>query len=194
MLISFSRKFVFIANLKTASTSIETVLRPLAEICLVESQLGKHMPFQAIEQRFGWSLDRFGRENFLIFGVIRDPVDYLLSLYNSHATQKFKDDTILYTGNMDFDQFLTEWTERNADQIRPEFQRFLTRDGEIGANYIISYANLAQGLSHVGSIINVPGLPKLGQKNVSERRLQARDLSETHRKWISQRFTRDTQF
>jgi FkbH-like protein len=194
MLISFSRKFIFIANLKTASTAIEGVLRPVAEICLVESRLGKHMPLQAIEQRFGWLLDRFGRENFLIFGVIRDPVDYLVSLYNSHAANKFKDDLNLYTGDMDFDKFISEWTERNADQIRPQFERFLTTNGTIGANYIISYANLTEGLRWAGSIINVPGLPKLGQQNVSDRRLQARDLSEAQRKSISQRFTRDKNF
>ena len=167
MLISCRKKFLFIANLKTASTSIEATLKPFSEIALTKSEEGKHMPFRVIEQRFGRMFSR-PNHNFLIFGVMRDPVDLILSLYNSHTEAKFRDYPYLYTGSMDFNQFITEWTNKNADQIQLQLTRFLDNQGNIGANYIISYERLAEGLNHVASVINVPELRKLRRENVSD--------------------------
>lgn len=41
MLLSLSRRFIFVANLKTASTSIEACLRPFSENCIARTDFGK---------------------------------------------------------------------------------------------------------------------------------------------------------
>jgi hypothetical protein len=194
LLISIKQKFVFIANLKTASTSIETTLKPFSDIALTKSEEGKHMPFRVIEERFGRIFHDVGRQKFLIFGVMRNSVDFVLSLYNSHTDDRFKNNSCLYTGGLDFDQFLAEWTKNNPDQIQPQCIRFLDRQGKIGADYIISYQKLVDGLGYVASVIDVPDLLKLHSENVSRQRLRRSDLSEKQLAWIAHRFKEDEQF
>jgi hypothetical protein len=194
MLISLTRKFIFIANLKTASTAIEAVLRPFSEIALVESRFGKHMPYQLIEQRFGWVFEVVNRQDFLIFGVMRDPVGLVISLYNSHRDRKFKDSQRLYTGDMDFDEFLDKWAEKNKDQMRPQLTRFLAADGKIGANYIISYENLTDGLEYVAGVFGTAGLRQPPRSNVSEAQINRNTLTRGQLAWISERFGEDQRF
>jgi hypothetical protein len=188
------RHFVFVANLKTASTSIETALKPFSDIALTKSEDGKHMPFSVIEERFSRMLDEVGREKFLIFGVMRNPVDFVLSLYNSHTDDRFKNDSSLYTGNLSFDEFLEHWTENNFDQVRPQFTRFLDKQGKIAANYIISYERLPDGLRYVASVTGVLSLKNLCNENVSLQRVRRSDLSDKQLAYISRHFEEDEQF
>ena len=78
MLLSLSKKFLFIANLKTASTAIERVLAPHCELRLTSSPFGKHQSFVEFAERFRWLLSVTAIEDLFIFGVIRDPVDFVL--------------------------------------------------------------------------------------------------------------------
>jgi len=191
MLISLSKKFVFVANLKTASTSIEKALRPHSEVALVESRFGKHQPFRTVEARFGWMLAPIDPGELLVFGVMRDPVDYMISLYNSHTDQKFKDNPALYTGGIDFDRFLGEWTVRNEEQVRQQYLRFLDANGRIAANYIISYDRLEAGLRFVGQRIGVKSLLSLSRENTSPGTFAPAALTPAQRRWIETHFAQD---
>jgi hypothetical protein len=192
MLIGLERKFIFIANLKSASTAIEDVLRPVSEIAL--SSIGKHWPLRTIEERFGWVFDIIDRHDILIFGVMRDPSEYIVSLYNSHAHIGFRRYPSLYTGDMCFDKFMTEWIPNNTDLLAPQFHRFLTREGRIGANYIISYGQLNRGLDYVANIISYPQLRRLDYTNVSYHRICPDHLSESQLEWIAEQFKQDYEF
>jgi len=194
VLIGLDRKFIFVANLKVASTSIAEILRPLSEIALVESRFEKHLPYWLIEERFNWIFSLIKREDFFVFGVMRDPVDFVVSLFNSHTDEKFREYPTLYTGDLDFDGFINEWTKVNSDQIAPQFTRFLTKEGKIGANYIISYSNLGEGLDYVASVIDAPALRTLPHANVSNRRICRNDLSGQHLEWIARALEQDGQF
>ncbi len=152
------------------------------------------MPFRVIEERFGRIFADVGRQKLLIFGVMRNSVDFIISLYNSHTNDKFKTDAHLYTGDMNFEQFIAKWIETNSDQVRPQFTRFLDRQGKIGADYIISYEKLVEGLNYVASVIDVPALVKLHIENVSGQRLRRSDLSEKQLAWISRQFKQDEEF
>jgi len=101
MLLSLNKKFLFIANLKTASTSIERVLAPHCELRLTQSNHGKHQSFVEIAERFRWLLGVANVEDLFIFGVIRDPVDFVISLYNSHKREQFKDNDFTSRHKMD---------------------------------------------------------------------------------------------
>jgi hypothetical protein len=194
MLISLTKKFVFIANLKTASTAIEHVLRSYAQLRLLESRFGKHQTFRQIESRFGWMLEQIAPNELFVFGVIREPVDYMLSLYNSHMDPKFKQSAALYTGDLDFDQFLNEWTQRNAEQVKQQHLRFLDRSGRIAANYIISYQKLAEGLKFVGDRLAIPDLASIPTENPSYGRFQISSITGTQREHIDARFAQDVAF
>jgi uncharacterized protein DUF4214 len=191
MLISLSKKFVFVANLKTASTSIEKALRPYAEVALVESRFGKHQPFRTIEARFAWLLGLIDPNELLVFGVMRDPVDYMISLYNSHTDAKFKDNPALYTAGLDFDRFLGEWTARNEEQVRQQYLRFLDANGRIAANYIISYDRLEAGLRFVGQRIGAKSPLLLGRENASPGSFEAAALTPAQHRWIETHFAQD---
>jgi hypothetical protein len=97
MLISLDYKFIFVANLKSASTSIENALRPFCEIALIESRFEKHAPLSEIERRFSWIGDIIPWSDLFKVGVIRDPIDFIISIYNSHADPKFSNDPPIYT-------------------------------------------------------------------------------------------------
>jgi hypothetical protein len=195
MLIGLTRRFIFIANMKAASTAIEQVLRSASEIVISEAPFDRHVSFTTIERRFNWVFEQIPRNEFTIFGIMRDPIDFIISLYNSHTHKSFRIVyPHLYTGNLSFDQFLAKWCEQNADQLTPQHSRFIDSNGNIAANYIVSYGRLKKGLRHIASCIDVPELLNLPIVNVSNHRLHRHDLTMRQRSWISERFAVDEQF
>ena len=194
MLISLQKRFVFIANLKTASTAIEAALRPEADIALVEPGVAKHQSFASIELRFSWLFSMVDVKDFLMFGIIRDPVDFVISLYNSHNDPKFKDSLELYAGTKSFSEFFDEWNARSTWQLSPQHERFLDSYGKVGANYIISYNNLARGLRYVSFRLGVPALLTLPQENVSPNAINRDSLTAQQIQQIKERYSADYDF
>jgi hypothetical protein len=194
MLVSLTKKFLFIANLKTASTSIERALSPYAEIRLVQSHFGKHQSFSEFSERFKWLLSCVNVHELFIFGIMRDPADYVLSLYNSHHVEQFRNTPKLYTGDMDFGRFIAEWVPRNADQLRPQFTRFIGTEGRVVANLIISYDRLTEGLEIVADRLDLKELRNLSHVNPSPSHLTRNDLSPEHLAWINTRLEKDREF
>lgn len=191
MLLSLSKKFLFIANLKSASTSIERVLAQHAELRLMQSNFGKHQSFVDFAERFKWMVGLIDINELFIFGVMRDPVEYVLSIYNSHKSDTFKNNQRLYTGNMDFAQFISVWVPKNADQLRPQVTRFVSADGRIAANLLISFDKLQEGLDLVAKKINVPELKNLPKLNESPPGTTRNDLTRDQIAWIEGRMQRD---
>ena len=194
MLLSLNKKFLFIANLKTASTAIERVLSPHCELRLTQSNHGKHQTFVEIAERFRWLLSVANIEDLFIFGVIRDPVDFVVSLYNSHKREQFKGDARLYTGDMDFARFISQWVPKNADQLKNQYVRFVSAEGRLITNLLISYDKIEEGLQVVADRIGVPELTKLPKANTSPQGIGRNDLTREQQDWIEQRFRRDKEF
>jgi hypothetical protein len=194
MLLSLTRKFLFIANLKTASTSIERVLGPHSEVRLSQSRFGKHMSFSEFAERFKWILNTVNINELFIFGVMRDPSDYVISLYNSHRIEQFRNSPKLYTGNMDFAQFITDWVPKNHDQLRPQYSRFTSAEGRLVANLLISFDKLAQGMEMVAEKLQMKELLNLPKSNPSPPGITREDLTPEQRKWIDARFEKDRDF
>lgn len=169
MLISLRYNFIFVANLKTASTSIEDALKEYSDISILRSEWGKHISISDIQQHYKYVIDRIGFENFFKFGIIRHPEDYLKSLYLSHTHDKFKNNPRLYTGNLNFEQFIYLWGEANKGQMRPQYTRFIDNKGNILINYIIKYDDLNEQLLNILKIIGIPAI-KFDKKNVSPKK------------------------
>jgi hypothetical protein len=192
--LSLNKKFLFIANLKTASTSIERTLAPHCELRLTQSNHGKHQTFVEISERFRWLLNCTRIEDLFIFGVIRDPVDFVISLFNSHKREQFKDNAKLYTGDMDFEQFLAQWAPKNADQLKSQYLRFVSSEGRLITNFLISYDKLEAGLEIVAEKVGVPDLLKLPSVNASPKGATRDELTPEQVGWIEARFRRDRDF
>lgn len=194
MLLSLTKKFLFIANLKTASTSIERVLSSHCELRLTQSNHAKHQTFIEFAERFKWMLSLTNVEDLFVFGVIRDPVDFVLSLYNSHKREQFKENPRLYTGDMDFARFITQWVPRNADQLKNQYLRFVSAEGRLITNLLISYDKIDAGLEMVANKISVPELTKLPRANASPSGMKRDELTREQIDWIESRFRRDREF
>lgn len=194
MLIGLKRRFIFVANLKTASTAIEAALGPVSEININAPGVVKHMPLQVLLMRFKWFLNYFELDKFLIFGVIRDPVDFLISLYNSHREDKFKANRAIYTADSSFQEFLEKWTRRQDWQIAEQYKLFLNADGSIGANYIVSYDNFVESIQYIGQRINAPKLMSLERHNESTKYLSRDALTGAEIERIKEQFAADYRF
>ncbi|AEY02703.1 hypothetical protein GU3_14750 [Oceanimonas sp. GK1] len=166
MIISIDKKFIFIANLKTASTSIEAALRPHGDIVVRRSELGKHLPYTEIQHRFRWVFNTIKEEEFFKFGVIRDPLDYAISLYRSHNDEKFKSNNKLYTGDINFDEFLETWVPNNPGQLQPQISKFIDNDGKLALDHLILYSKLENEFPVAMRKIGIPEI-KLPRMNVS---------------------------
>ena len=195
MIINLRQNFIFLATLKTASTSIEAALRPRAEICLMESRFGKHMTVAQMMTNFGWLCAEQDIKQFLIFGGVRDPYDFMLSLYNSHNSAHFMEKAPrLYTGGMTFTDFLQRWVPDNASQVIPQYRRFLDSTGKIGANYIVSYEKLSEGLDTIMARLGREPLVGLKSLNESSGTLRRSDLTPEELGWIRDHFKEDFAF
>lgn len=117
MLISLSKRFVFISNSKTASTSFEKVLDPYAEIRLRGTGKRKHATWSAVREEFHFLFDHphYRPESFFRFGVIRDPVEWFVSWYN-YRMGLSKEKSGLPAGTT-FAQYwhMNDWTKMRAD-------------------------------------------------------------------------------
>lgn len=174
MLLSLSRRFIFVANLKTASTSIEACLRPFSEICIARTDFGKHASFGEIEERYSWAFDLIKRENFLVFGIIRDPLDYVLSIYNSHRKPDFLGQ-VTYTGDKSFTEFYETWKKKGSWQLHPQYRRFLNIKGEFALDYLFNFDHLAEEWPEICKILGVPD-KELRNLNISPLGAQRADV------------------
>lgn len=189
MLISLSKRFVFVANVKTASTSIEAVLRPHADIAISETRFGKHIGIAEMEDRFAFVFKREPLQRFFIFAVIRDPVDLMVSLYSSHHKPEFKG-APNYTGDKSFDEFLADFRTRESWQLRPQIDRLRNKSGRVLVDYLIDFDRLD---SQFAKVLALLGLPKarLPAFNESPDVMSARDVPPATRALIEDLYKRD---
>lgn len=188
MLISIQHKFIFVAGLKIASTSIEKALRRRCEVAIGQTGFGKHDGLRIIQRKFGWLFNQMPLEEFFVFGVIRDPVDYFVSLYNSHQKDAF-DGKPHSTKGMSFETFAERWIDEGSWQVRPQKERFVNADGELGVDCLLSYQKLEQewpslmarlGFSH-----------ELPLTNESPEVFSAADVAEDTRNMIARKYRKD---
>lgn len=139
MLLSLSRKFIFLANLKTASTSVEQALGRYADIRLSQSQFGKHMSLAELLDRFAFIFDEQPFESFFSFAVVRHPVDRLHSLYRSHKAVAPYGNAALSTQALDFSGFLEEWLPKNPSQAISQTSLVCDPQGRAAVSELIPF-------------------------------------------------------
>lgn len=168
MLIGVKKRFVFIANSKTASTSIEHSLVGQAEIQRGGGPQRKHIYLRDAlpEYDFLFGRDGYGIESFFTFGVMRDPVSWIQSWYRYRCGNKVESPL---PAGMSFGEFwaLNDWN-RTMLQGVPRLQSYFFTDkaGASIVDYIIPYSQLAD---HFTTICEGLGIKSpLQSKNVSK--------------------------
>ena len=168
MLTGVKKRFVFIANSKTASTSIEHSLVGQAEIQRGGGPQRKHIYLRDAlpEYDFLFGRDGYGIESFFTFGVMRDPVSWIQSWYRYRCGNKVESPL---PAGMSFGEFwaLNDWN-RTMLQGVPRLQSYFFTDkaGASIVDYIIPYSQLAD---HFTTICEGLGIKSpLQSKNVSK--------------------------
>jgi hypothetical protein len=170
MLIGIERKFVFVANTKTASTSIETALAPVSEIAFKGSPQRKHVSLHAAIEAHPEIFAQPGQwpRFFFKFGVMRDPLDWIGSWFRYRKSNKV--DSPL-PPEMSFAEFWErqDWNFRRADG-RPNLQRdkFCGPQGKVLADVIIPYDRLSPMFGRICDALDVRR--PLPRENVSKER------------------------
>ena len=168
MLIGVKKRFVFIANSKTASTSIEHSLVGQAEIQRGGGPQRKHIYLRDALPEYDFLFGRsgYGIESFFTFGVMRDPVSWIQSWYRYRCGNKVESPL---PAGMSFGEFwaLNDWN-RTMLQGVPRLQSYFFTDkaGASIVDYIIPYSQLAD---HFTTICEGLGIKSpLQSKNVSK--------------------------
>ena len=189
MLISLSHRFLFVANVKTASSSIEAALRPFAEIAISETRFGKHIGFAEIEERFDFIFRKEPLANFFKFAVVRDPLDMLISLYASHQKPAFEGKPH-YTGGLSFAEFLPLFRARQSWQLAPQASRLADRQGRMRMDYLIDFDRLEEQFAEVLRLIGLPEIA-LPRHNESPDVITPADVPPALRRQIAQEYRQD---
>lgn len=174
MLLSLAHKFIFVANVKTASTSIEATLANFAEVRVRKTEFGKHNGLSQISHDYPWVKRYVPYEEFFVFGVMREPVDHLLSLYNAHSKDKMGE-TPLSTRGMSFDDFLNTWCKKGW-QTEPQHKRFQDKQGRFKMNHVINYNRIASDFNDICVRLGFGNL-RLKHLNTSPETLTRNDLT-----------------
>lgn len=190
MLLSLSHKFIFVANLKSASSAIERAIGPSAEFRVSQTGFGKHDDLTTISRKFRWVKKYIGFDEFFVFGVMREPVDFLLSLYNFHTAAGF-DEKRHSTKNLTFDEFLNGWCRRSW-QARPQHFRFADSHGFLQTNHVVDFAQLDTEFPKLCAKLGLKA--KLQRVNISPTVLARKDLTQEQITTIRSRYEPDYAF
>ncbi len=170
MLIGIERKFVFVANTKTASTSIETALEPVSEIAFKGTPQRKHITLHAAIEAHPEIFAQPGQwpRFFFKFGVMRDPLDWIGSWFRYRKSNKVDSPLPL---EMSFAEF---WQQKDWNFLRADGRPYLQRDmfcgpqGKVLADVILPYHRLATMFPRICQGLGVAR--PLPRENVSKAR------------------------
>jgi len=184
MLIGVKRRFVFIANTKTGSTSIEKLLMPYAEINRGGSPQRKHISWKDVRIEYSFLFDdlNYEPESFFKFGVIRDPVDWVRSWYNYRLNNQKVDNPL--PPDMSFEDF---WrAPKNWVREARQSTAFLDSQGQCAMDLIIPLEYLPEAMKYVLERLGIPHAP-MPKENKSPGKLKRSDIgAENEREILSQ--------
>ncbi|MEM9927426.1 MAG: sulfotransferase family 2 domain-containing protein [Cyanobacteria bacterium P01_D01_bin.50] len=197
MLIKYNgeHKFIFVANTKCASASIEkSKIAEVSDIKEVHLSRDKHLPIEDIYTKYSGVFENYKFEYFFKFGVIRNPLDWIVSWYNFRSRPELKDPNHPthrnYTGEMTFADFWHS-TKNNKFFVRGQSPMFFSPDNNsIKVNYLAKLETLIEDLSRIKGILGIDSLdiPKV---NTSIVRITSDNVEESIKKEITTKYSRD---
>lgn len=195
MLISRRHQFIFIANLKAASTAIESCLSEYADLRISATNTGKHMSALEVEELImqQWPKRYIGDAgNYFRFGVMRDPISYVTSIYNSHSKKIFYGKPH-YTGDMSFEEFVKERiVPAKRWQLKDQRLRFINKQGKPLVDFIAKYENLSKDFESVLKVLRIK--TRLKRRNVSPQRQRVKGIGSDVLEILEDAYKEDYEF
>lgn len=161
MLVSHSKKFIFIHNYKVAGTSIRNALAKyrLSPTQRFQQKLGlraknhhktsdNHLTAIQIREKLGTKL--FDR--YFTFGFVRDPWDWQVSLYRYALKNTKHKQHALVTGMNGFEEYL-HWRIEKDFQLQKTF--FYDETGKCIVNFVGKYEQLSSDFAHICQQIKI---------------------------------------
>lgn len=188
MLIGVRKRFVFIANSKTASTSIEALLVRHAEINRVGSPERKHIVWRDALKEYGFlfTQPQFVPHKFFKFGVIREPVDWVRSWYNYRLANPRVEDPL--PADETFEHY---WKERQ-DWVKKISQSnmFTNAKGQCAMDLLIPLGDLPEAMAAILQRLGLQPAP-LPRQNKSPGSLARQDIPEDLAREIQSHYAED---
>lgn len=157
MLISVKKRFVFVANTKAASTSIEAALARQAEISRPGGPQEKHTPLAFVrwEYRFLFTAPETPFDGFFKFGVMREPMDWIESWFRYRKGNKVASPL---PASMSFAEFWDQgdWNIRRRDGAPyAQSDMFVDQHGQLLADLVLPYHRLNEVLPRVFQALGI---------------------------------------
>ena len=167
MLISTSKRFIFVANTKSASTAIEHMLTPYAEYIYKGPPRIKHTALSQAEALAPevFTDPEYPFDSFFKFGVMRDPLEWITSWYRYRSGNAVSNPL---PQGMSFEAF---WQRRDWNIQRKDGRKFLQSsmftdaNGTCIADVIIPYWQMDDQAGQIFDALNIPYA--LTRRNVS---------------------------
>ena len=178
MLISLKHRFVFLSNMKAASTTIETSLAPFAELQRLYPRNSKHFSLAQMAQAFPAILQNPDvRSRLVVFGVVREPRDWIVSWFNYRSRAQIADPTHhqhdQYCGDMDFEHFARAVTSPAPPPyawVEPQ-HHFLGHNGQCACDYVIDFDHFDRDFAQLCDLLGLgTAADVLKVRNVTESR------------------------
>lgn len=169
MQIGFGKKFIFVANTKTASTSIEAALMRYSDIVRAGDPRRKHISLYEGLRTYPvvFNNPHHRPEAYFKFGVMRDPIDWICSWYRYRSSNQVESPL---PRNMSFAEFWqqADWNIRYANgQKHLQNSMFTAPDGSLLADVVIPYPKVGEMFAEICHLLKVEA--PLPRRNVSQR-------------------------
>ena len=181
MIISHSKKFIFIHNYKVAGTSIRTALADYDSFSFSKSHVYDKIRYLLNTYPKIYSKDFQGHvkakdvkkmlpakifENYYKFGFVRNPWDWQVSLYTFMLKEKKHHQHALVNSFKNFDDYI-DWRIHNDLTLQKSF--FYSND-ECLMDFVGKFENLEEHFLGICNILNIDAkLPYLNKSRVDNR-------------------------
>ena len=162
MLVFWRQRLVFLATPKTASTSIEEALAPMAAIVMLRPPQLKHTNAHRFHRFLKPFLQSSTEKDFALTALMREPRDWLNSWYRYRQRPDEVADKC--TRHISFDDFVQAYCEDR----QPEFAKvgaqamFLAPPNKPAVDHVFRYENMGDFLHFLEDRLNTRiDLPKL---------------------------------
>lgn len=201
MLIGVQKKFVFVANPKTASSAIEAMLAPYAEIKLLGAPNERHVGWVKARETYAFLFDQkaYIPESFFRFGVVREPADWFRSWYNYRIGNRRLPNALPLDMTIEDYWRSDSLIKRVHDEHRSnghdniQRHRFVDADGICRFNLVIPYEKIATAMPVVFDYLGI-SFELLTKKNVSRSKLSMADMPPNLIQEINEFYAEDYQF
>jgi hypothetical protein len=157
--INIKKKYIFIANMKTASTLIHKLLKQdkpdlISMRTIYETPIGKHDNYMRIKKYL--KTINYEIDDFYIFGFVREPCDRLISCFKHDLNGKYLPYKFQQIYKYDLRSFVSYIIYNQEKHFRSFKYMFCNEQGRLPDNlHIFKYEDLIKIIPSIFSKFNI---------------------------------------